>query len=116
VVNEECLLGQHRGVAKRVGRDQHADPDALGARGQATEQSPRLEVGSLGAAGLDEVVAEPGALQAQRLKELPPFHRLVPRHVLIGADAEAEFSSHSPPPQWTRLAPPVTSAASGATV
>jgi len=40
------------------------------------------------------VIAEPGALDAKPLEQLPALDVLLPGHVLVGADAESESTSH----------------------
>src|SRR5262249_14138823 len=78
--------------------DQDANANLLRDRCQAAEKRPGFEVGPVGAARLDEVIAEPRALIAKAFEELPPLDGLLPRHVLIRADAEAEPTRHRLPP------------------
>src|SRR5665811_638133 len=93
-----CIRDRDRWVAESVARYQHPDPDLLSPRREASEQRPCLEVRSLRAAGLHEVIAKPGALEAKPLEQLPALDVLLPSHVLVGTDAESESTSHSPPP------------------
>ena len=85
-------------MAERIGRHEHPDPDFFGPCREAREQGPCLEVGSLRTAGLDEVIAYPGALEAKPLEPLPALDVFLPGHVLVGADTESESTSHSPLP------------------
>src|SRR5207237_9292053 len=86
-------------------RHQHTDADCLCHRCEPTQQRPRLEVRSLGPARLDEVVAQPRALVAEAFEKLPALDRLLPGHVLVGADAEAKSPGHSLSP-WLNAAAP----------
>ena len=55
-------------MAERVARDEDAEPDARRPRGERGEQRPGLEAGaSRRAVGVDEVVHEPGVVEAQVL-------------------------------------------------
>src|SRR5205807_4203715 len=96
VIDGDRHLGHYLRVAKRVGRDQDAHTDLFCARREAGQQRPCLEVRAGRPARLDEVVAKPCAFEAQALEELPALDGLVPGHVLVGADAEAESPGHSP--------------------
>ena len=65
-------------------------------RAASPPRSDQAEIWPFGPAGLYEVVAQPGALVAETFEELPALDRLVPGHVLVGADPEFESPGHSP--------------------
>src|SRR5262249_15596663 len=94
VIDRHGHLGQDLRVAKSVGGDQDADADLPCDGRQAAEKGPGFAVGPVGPARLNEVVAEPRALIAKAFEELPPLDGLLPRHVLVGADAESEPTCH----------------------
>src|SRR5438445_13219270 len=99
MVDRDRHLGQDRWVPESVGRYQHSDPYLLSPRGEAAEQRPCLKVRPLRAAGLNQVIADPGALEPKLFEQLPTLDGLLPGHVLVGADAESESTRHSPPPR-----------------
>ena len=94
VVHSDGLFGQECGVTERVAAHKGADADALGARRQGREQRPGLEVWTVRPARLNEVVAVPGAVEAEALEELPALARLGPGHVLVCTQSEAKPPRH----------------------
>src|SRR5262249_51901738 len=83
------LFGQQRRVAKRVTAHQHADANALSARGEARKQRPALEVGPRRTTGLDVMVTVPGAVETEPFEQLPALDQLGERLVLIGHQTKA---------------------------
>src|ERR1700730_2975833 len=77
-----------------VGRYEHTDPNGRRDWGKGSEESPRLEIGSLGTAWLDHVIAVPGTVETELLEQPPSINSLGPRHVLVGADPEADGPGH----------------------
>ena len=71
VVDRDGLLGEEGRVTERVARDQHAEPDRVGQRGDGGEQGPRLVDRTLGVVvGRRQVVDQPGVVEAERLGQL----------------------------------------------
>ena len=94
VVDRQCFLRQQNRVAEGVAADQHADTNPLGTRRQSGQQRPGFEVRTRGPTGLDQVVAVPGAVEAERLEQLPALHQRRPRQVLVGGDAKPKSVGH----------------------
>ena len=66
VVDGHRFLQQHRGMAERVARHQDAEPDPLRPRRDRGQQRPRLEDRVIRRpVGVDEVVDEPGVVEAE---------------------------------------------------
>ncbi len=103
VVDGDGLPGQEGGVTEGVGADQHADADAMGSGGERRQQGPGLEVGTIRSAGLDEVIAQPDAVEAELLVQQPALQGPLPAQVLIGAQPKAKLVSHIKPPHGTSV-------------
>src|SRR5437763_4011984 len=71
---------------------QDANTDSLGHRGQPGEERPGFEIRPCRPTWLNQVVAVPGAVEAERVEELPAFDERWPGQVLVGDDPEAHLS------------------------
>src|SRR6185295_11823145 len=89
VIDGHGLVGQEGGMPEVVAAHQHADPDPLRARGEAGQHRPPFVEGAGRSARLVEVVAVPGAVEAEALEVLPPLDERGPRQILVGAETEA---------------------------
>jgi hypothetical protein len=94
VVDGEGLAGEERGVAEGDHGHQGADPQAGRLAGQYAEQRPGLEVV---VPRRQQVVVDPGAVEAQRLGGAP-----VPCEVVEGRLGEAQ----KPNRNWPMVDPP----------
>ena len=91
VVERHGLLGQQRWVPERVRADQYAHANTARYRCQPGQQRPRFEIRPSWPTRLDEVVAVPGAVEAERFEEPPPFHKGLPGLILICDNPEAHL-------------------------
>src|SRR6185437_12208830 len=89
VIDRRRLFREQRGMAEGVAADQHADANSRGHRRQRAEQRPALEVRPVRMTWLDEVVAQPDAVEAEPIEQLPVLDHRGVRKVLIGTEADA---------------------------
>ena len=91
VIHGGGVLGQHRRMAERRGRDEHAEPEARRDRGQAGQRGPGLERAALLVPVDREVVVRAEerahAVLLAGLRERDPLR---PRHVLLALDHQLE--------------------------
>src|SRR5262249_156242 len=94
VIDGHRLVGEEARMAERVGADQHADADARRVRGESREDGPPFVVRSGGPAGLVEVIATPGAVEAETLEVPPPLDERGEGEILVRAEPEAHPAGH----------------------
>ena len=113
VVDRDGLLEKDRRVAERIARDEDAEADPRGEGGDRGERRPRLVDRVLRrAVGVDEVVDEPGRVEAERLGEAELLEDAIPRLVrLAEEEPEADRDSHrcAASPSFSRPAPSTAS-------
>ena len=80
VVDRDGFLEQECRVPERVAGHEDAEPDPLGPRRDGGQQGPALQAAILGrTVGVDEVVDQPGVVEAERLGEDEVVEHLRPR-------------------------------------
>src|SRR4029453_3508534 len=105
MIDGHGLVREEGGVTEVVAAHQHADPDALGPRGEGGEHRPPFVEGAGRSARLIEVVAVPDAVEAEALEVLPALDERGPGQVLVGAESEAHRArrrGHLDPHLWLR--------------